>query len=208
VSAADPTSTKYHVWKVLTKHLTKLITKNRGQAFPAQMLEARALQGQRYLGKDSTREERKKVASLWYEAALTRDRMVALEWELLSKKEVCVRRDVAMAAYNIARALHWLEVDDIHLLRLGIEMICSDPLVAEILPSDKIRHNNLVRLLLCSALLAGKRCIVDISTLKSTIEGLWNSNEPDIRECLSGILEGLTEVSPETAKILRGFIEG
>lgn len=206
MSAAD---IRYYVGQVLTKYLTEPTRKkSRAKIFSAQMLEARALQAQRYIRKTSTDEERRKVAFLWYEAARTRDSMVALEWERLSEKDVLVRRDVALAAYGIVRTLPWLDIEDIYFLRLGVEMICSDPLVAEILPSNKMRHYNLVHLLLCSVTMAGARYVIDISTLNSTVGGLWNSGNSDIRECLSVIFEDLNEVSPETAKILSGFIEG
>lgn len=200
------TNIKHHIWRVLTKYLTKPMVRNRVKTFSAEVLEARAFQAQRGIRKTSTNEERRKIALLWYEAALTRDNMVAFEWGRLSEKDALVRRDVALAAYGMARTLPWLDIDDIYLLRLGVEMICSDPLVVEILPRSEIRHYNLVRLLLCSVAMAGARYIVDTSTLNSTIEGLWNSGNPDICDCLRGILEDLNEVSPETAKILQGFI--
>lgn len=196
-----------NVLNVLNKHI-KHHYKQLDDVCLSRSAEALEFQAEQGYSRHLSNEQLADLARIWLRAAVVR--LPHLRWGGFFQDDLggdpLLRRDLAMFAYLAVKPLHRiLEFDDVYALRLGVEMTCSDPVVVEKMPSLAIREHNLIRLLLFSVTMVGRRHRVsDCSTVETVIADLTApERDVEIREALHKVVDDIDVLSPEQGRRLR-----
>ncbi len=170
----------------------------------AEGLEAHAEMAYRQI-KQKKRADYRQIGQMWFTAALLRlPETMRFRFHLEHvQNDPLIRRDVVMGASNFARGLDiYFDAERIEAMRLGVELLCEDKQVADLI-KPVIRVINLKHILTLSLTMVG----ISPATLSATmIEGIIKETKhhPNtaVKEMLDGLLEAITAVAPTTGEVL------
>lgn len=188
-----------YIGQVLRRHAEKSRTKKSRRAsflvVSPETLEARARAAAQSA---KTPEERRLIASIWFEAAIERGGGWLFTQFRPEEVEVLTRYDVAMGMYWLARGLdRAIYCDDVFALRLGTEMLFADSDV-QVHVSPHIRDVNLREtLLLCIPLAGLRHFIPNATSIMGVIEGVKASDNGELVRSLEHVIGCVKDVSPE-----------